>query len=72
MAGDVIPGLSGIRKIRFAMGGRGKRGGGRAMYIVIVSADTAYLLLAYAKSDKEDLSEADKKVLKSLAEALKS
>ncbi len=30
--GDVIPGLSGIRKIRFQLGGRGKRGGGRAIY----------------------------------------
>jgi len=30
-AGDVIPGLGGIRKLRFAVGGKGKRGGGRAI-----------------------------------------
>lgn len=28
MAGDVIPGTGGARKIRFRMGGKGKRGGG--------------------------------------------
>lgn len=33
-AGDVIQGLSGARKVRFAMGGKGKRGGGRAIYVV--------------------------------------
>lgn len=32
LAGDVIPGLGGIRKIRFGMAGKGKKGGGRAVY----------------------------------------
>jgi hypothetical protein len=36
-AGIVIPGLRGIRKIRFAFGGPGKRGGGRAIYFLQVS-----------------------------------
>jgi len=71
-AGDVIPGLNGVRKIRFAMGGKGKRGGGRAIYLAVVSAETAYLLLAYAKSQKEDLTEDDKKVLRELATILKT
>lgn len=70
-AGDVIQGLSGARKIRFAMGGKGKSGGGRAIYIVIVSADTAYLLTAYAKAEKSDLSSADRDALKRLIEAIK-
>lgn len=30
--GVEIPGLSGLRKVRFGMAGRGKRGGGRAIY----------------------------------------
>ncbi|WP_413991097.1 addiction module toxin RelE [Labrys okinawensis] len=30
-AGDVVPGLGGIRKIRFALRSKGKRGGGRAI-----------------------------------------
>ena len=57
LAGDVIPGLEGARKVRFAMAGRGKRGGGRAIYIVIWSADTAYLLLAYSKKAQADITE---------------
>jgi len=62
-AGDVIPGLKGIRKIRFAFGGKGKRGGGRAIYIVIVADDIIYLLMAYAKGEKEDLTQDDKTAL---------
>jgi hypothetical protein len=62
-AGDVIQGLSGARKIRFAMGGKGKRGGGRAIYVVVWRADTAYLLLAYSKAAQEDLSNAQREAL---------
>ncbi len=62
-AGDVIQGLSGARKIRFAMGGKGKRGGGRAIYVVVWRADTAYLLLAYSKAVQEDLSNTQREAL---------
>jgi hypothetical protein len=40
-AGDVIQGLHGARKARFSMAGRGKSGGGRAIYVLVVKADTA-------------------------------
>jgi len=53
--GDVMPGLGGIRKMRFALAGRGKRGGGRAIYFLMVSDDVAVMLFAYSKSDQEDL-----------------
>jgi hypothetical protein len=33
MAGDVIPGLGGVRKLRFAPKGRGKSGGFRVIYL---------------------------------------
>jgi hypothetical protein len=69
-AGDVIQGLSGARKARFSMAGRGKSGGGRAIYVLVVQADTAYLLLAYSKKDQEDLSTAQRKVLASLIKEL--
>ncbi|MEA2895546.1 MAG: hypothetical protein QOJ84_1161 [Bradyrhizobium sp.] len=65
--GDVIQGLSGARKARFSMAGRGKSGGGRAM---VVQADTAYLLLAYSKKDQEDLSTKQRKVLATLVKEL--
>jgi hypothetical protein len=59
--GDVIPGLGGIRKIRFGIGNRGKRGGGRAIYFLIVADDMAIMLFAYAKNEQEDLTQEQRK-----------
>ncbi len=69
-AGDVIMGTGGARKIRFAMGGKGKSGGGRAIYVAMVEDDVAYMLMAYAKADREDLSAADKKAIKAFVDSL--
>ena len=68
--GDAIRGLSGARTARFSMAGRGKSGGGRAIYVLVVQADTAYLLLAYSKKDQEDLSTGQRKVLAALVREL--
>lgn len=70
-AGDVIKGMNGVRKLRFAFGGKGKSGGGRAIYLVIRVRDAAYLLLAYAKSHQSDLSNAQRRAVLSLLETLK-
>lgn len=59
--GDVIPGLGGIRKVRFGIGNKGKRGGGRAIYFVIVADDMAIMLFAYAKNEQEDLTKEQRK-----------
>ena len=64
--GDVVPGLRGIRKVRFGVGGKGKRGGGRAIYFLMIADDAAVMLSAYAKSEKADLTAADKKILLAL------
>lgn len=69
-AGAVIPGLHGARKMRFAMKGKGKRGGGRAIYVVIVLKDAAYLLLAYSKSEKADLSRDERRALAGMIKEL--
>lgn len=60
-SGDVIPGLEGVRKIRFSLGNKGKRGGGRAIYFLMVSDDLSVMLFAYSKSEKEDLTNDEKK-----------
>jgi len=65
--GDVIPGLGGARKVRFAMKARGKRGGGRAVYVVIWRKDAAYLLLAYSKTEQSDLSEKQRTLIKMIS-----
>lgn len=70
-SGDVIQGLKGVRKIRFAYGGKGKRGGGRCIYLVLAVEDTIYLLLAYGKAQQSDLSQEQRKVVLALIEELK-
>jgi hypothetical protein len=49
-AGDLIPRSGGLRKIRVAASGRGKRGGARVIYYWVVAKDQIYMLLAYART----------------------
>ena len=69
-AGDIIQGLKGVRKIRFSMGGKGKRGGGRCVYLVLSIEDSVYLLLAYGKSKQTDLSQKQRKDILAFIEEL--
>ena len=69
--GDVIPGASGIRKIRIPIDGIGKRSGGRVIYIDIEVKESIYLLDVYAKNEQTNLSEKEKKLLAKLVERLK-
>ncbi len=69
--GDVIPGASGIRKVRIPIEGIGKRSGGRVIYIDIEVKECIYLLDVYAKNEKIDLTEKEKKLLSKLVERLK-
>ena len=61
-AGIVIPGGNGLRKLRWSVGGRGKRGGIRVIYYILTE-DILFLLLAYAKNRKADLSKAELDIL---------
>lgn len=69
--GDVIPGAGGIRKIRIPVEGIGKRSGGRVIYVDIEIKECIYLLDVYAKNERTDLSEKEKKLLSKLVERLK-
>jgi len=53
--GDVIPGSKGIRKMRFAIKGRGKRGGSRVIYVYRMVNDLIQLIDIYSKNKKGDL-----------------
>ena len=70
-AAPVVRGTGGLRKLRWAGSGRGKRGGIRTIYFRQAGLDAIYLLTAYAKADQEDLSPADRKVLSRLVAAIK-
>ena len=61
--GAVIRGLKSVRKARFRIGNRGKSGGGRAIYYVVMAGDTVLMITAYAKAEKEDLSPDDRKAI---------
>jgi hypothetical protein len=70
-AGDVIPGSGGVRKLRWAAKGKGKRGGARIIYLYVVIAARIYLIRCYAKSVKTDLTGDEKKQLRQIAAHLK-
>ena len=67
----VIRGTGGIRKLRWAASGRGKRGGMRTIYFYHAGAGAIYLLTAYAKATREDLTAADIRALSRLVAAIK-
>lgn len=54
-AGAVIRGSGGCRKVRWSRSGMGKRGGVRVIYFRDVAADEIWMLLAYAKSTRDDI-----------------
>ncbi len=66
-AGDVIPGSGGLRKIRWSRTGHGKRGGIRVIYFAAIE-ERIYLLAAYAKSVRGELTITQLKTLRRLVE----
>ncbi len=70
-AGDVIRGLGGLRKIRLALPGRGKRDSARVLYLLFVRAETVFLLYAFTKGEFSDLPPDKRRVIKALVEEIK-
>lgn len=69
--GAVIEGSGGVRKVRFPLPGQGKSGSVRVIYIDIVVDETVYMLYAYPKSAKENLSKSEIANFKKLTDILK-
>ena len=65
-AGDLIPGTGGVRKLRWALEGRGKRGGARVIYFHHNADMPLFALTAYAKNERADLSQQDRNDFKRL------
>ena len=61
----VIRGTGGVRKISFALEGGGKSGGARVIYGDFPEHGIVYLFAAYPKNEKEDITEDERKFLKS-------
>ncbi|MHB8918512.1 MAG: type II toxin-antitoxin system RelE/ParE family toxin [Desulfocucumaceae bacterium] len=68
--GDIITGTSGLRKLRWAAQGRGKRGGVRILYIDFSSHEKVFFITVYPKNEKEDLTQEEKKVIRKLINEL--
>ncbi|MDD5505586.1 MAG: hypothetical protein PHR73_02380 [Candidatus Omnitrophica bacterium] len=62
-AGTLIPGGKGLRKLRWVIPGKGKRGGLRIIYYWHMRDDMVYMLLPYKKSEQEDLTREQIKIL---------
>jgi hypothetical protein len=55
LAGDVIPGAGGLRKVRWTRQGMGKRGGALVIYYTRMANGEIVLLLVYAKAKFDNL-----------------
>ena len=70
--GNVIPETGGVRKIRWARAGTGKRGGARVVYFYHDPNRPLYLLMVYAKAQRENLTADEKQAVRKLAALLKN
>lgn len=67
-AGEVVPGSSGVRKMRWARPGMGKRGGLRVIYFVRYQPNEFWMLTLYAKAKHDNV---PGHILKQLLEAFR-
>jgi hypothetical protein len=66
--GELVPGSGGVRKVRWARPGMGKRGGLRIIYFVRYKPNQFWMLTLYAKARREDV---PGHILKQLLEAFR-
>lgn len=69
--GDVMQGTGGVRKMRFAFENRGKSGSTRVVYIDFAVYEKIYLITAYPKSAKDNLTKEERNAIKQMAEKLR-
>lgn len=71
LCGDLIQGTGGVRKVRIAARGKGKSGGVRVVYYYHNEALPVFLLTVFAKSEKDNLTKAERNTLAKLVRALR-
>jgi mRNA-degrading endonuclease RelE of RelBE toxin-antitoxin system len=67
-AGSVIRGSGGLRKVRWGLSGRGKRGGARIIYYWAVAHERLLMLFFLAKHERDDLSPDQVQILRRMVE----
>ena len=68
--GELLQGTGGVRKVRVGRGGKGKSGGGRVVYIHHDADHPIFLLAAFAKNEKANLSKAERNELAKFVKTL--
>lgn len=69
-AGDLIQGTGGVRKLRWGLEGRGKRGGARVITFYHNEKLPLFIFSIYAKNVQSDLSDAAKNELKKITKSI--
>ncbi len=69
-AGVVIQGTGGVRKLRWGLEGRGKRGGARVIYFFHDMDMLLYILEAYAKNERTDLTQSERNELRQVTKLI--
>ena len=72
LAGDIIEGTGGVRKVRWSRAGIGKRGGVRVIYYVYDETLPLFLLTLFAKNESDDLSDVGRRTYWTFVAQLKS
>lgn len=72
LAGDVIQGTGGVRKLRFAGSGRGKRGAFRVVYYVLTAELPIVAITLYGKNEQSDLTQAERDGARRIVDAMKA
>jgi hypothetical protein len=71
-SGDLVPGLGGIRKMRFAAGGQGKREAVRVIWFVATADMPILALLIYGKNEQANPTPDQRKAMLAVVERLKA
>ena len=69
-SGDVIPETGGVRKLRWALPGGGRRGGARVIYFFQSERLPVFLLAIYGKNEKANLSKAERNAMARVVPAI--
>ena len=68
--GAVMRGTGGVRKMRFAFEQRGKRGSVRVIYVDFEVYQKIFLITAYLKNEKDNLTESERSEIKQMIRTL--
>ena len=71
-AGKMIQETGGLRKLRWALPGKGKSGSVRTLYVDFAYFEQIYMIACFKKNEKQNLSKVEKKQMKTAIEQIKA